>query len=51
MIFALISGFIAGVVLVIALDLFAIWYWLRLKPVEDPKLVPEHVKVKNPKVG
>eukprot|EP00112_Aurelia_sp_Birch-Aquarium-sp1_P023277 Seg687.8 transcript_id=Seg687.8/GoldUCD/mRNA.D3Y31 product="PDZ domain-containing protein 8" protein_id=Seg687.8/GoldUCD/D3Y31 len=49
MFFALLCGFFAGAVLVLVLDVFAIWYWLRLKPKEEPKLVPEFVKVKNPK--
>ena len=51
MFLALLCGFIVGAVLVLALDVFAIWYWLRLKPKEEPKLVPEFVKVKNPKVS
>ena len=48
---ALLCGFVAGAVLVLVLDVFAIWYWLRLKPKEEPKLVPDFVKVKNPKVS
>ena len=51
MFLALLCGFVAGAFLVLVLDVFAIWYWLRLKPKEEPKLVPEFVKVKNPKVS
>ncbi len=51
MFLAIIVGFIAGAFSVIAINIFIVYYWLKLQPKQDPKLVPEHVRVRNPKVS
>ena len=50
-IIAVASGFIAGTILVIILDVIALWYWLGWVPKEDPKLVPRYENVKHSKVS
>ena len=51
MFLALLFGFISGALLVLVINVLAVCYWLRLKPKEDPKLVPKRTNVCNPKVS
>lgn len=46
----LVSAFLAGVALVIVVEVFIVYRWFRSLPNEEPKLFPVHKPVTNPKV-
>ncbi|XP_057313553.1 PDZ domain-containing protein 8-like isoform X1 [Hydractinia symbiolongicarpus] len=45
----LVSAFLAGVALVIVVEVFIVYRWFRSLPNEEPKLFPVHKPVTNPK--